>query len=175
MRLTFSTATPADARELAALHTAAADDLTARFGRGFWSMRTSEKGSLLHIRNERVVVARRGNRIVGTLNLPTKKPWAINISYFTSAKNPLYLTGMAVLPEMQRQGVGRSLLKEASKQARVLGMDAIRLDAFDGPAGAGPFYSKCGFTELAHVVYRKDPLIYYELVLDSRRSRTKTV
>jgi hypothetical protein len=43
--------------------------------------------------------------------------------------------------------------------------DAIRLDAFNADAGAGGFYRKCGFREVASVVYRNDPLLYFELVL----------
>jgi len=164
MKLTFSTASPADAVELAALHTAVAEDLTLRYGRGFWSHKTSEKGALLAIRSARVLVARRGKAIVGTLNLPTKKPWAIDVSYFTPVEKALYLTGMAVLPALQRRGIGRRLLKEAVKQARAWPAGAIRLDAFDAEVGAGGFYAKCGFREVAHVTYRKNPLIYFELV-----------
>jgi GNAT superfamily N-acetyltransferase len=167
MKLSISTASPADAIELAALHTAVAEDLTRRYGRGFWSTKTSEKGALLAMRNARVLVARRGKTVVGTLNLPTKKPWAIDVSYFTSVEKSLYLTGMAVIPAMQRQGIGRRLIKEAIKQARAWPADAIRLDAFDADAGAGEFYAKCGFREVARVVYRKNPLIYFELVLSN--------
>jgi hypothetical protein len=43
--------------------------------------------------------------------------------------------------------------------------DAIRLDAYDAEAGAGKFYAKCGFRERGRVVYRKTPLIYFELIL----------
>lgn len=165
MKLAISTATPADAVELAALHTAVAEDLTSRYGRGFWSTKTSEKGVLLAIRSARILVARRGKAIVGTLNLPTKKPWAIDVTYFTPVKKPLYLTGMAVVPVLQRQGIGRRLLKEAVKQARAWPAEAIRLDAYDADIGAGGFYARCGFREVAHVTYRKNPLIYFELVL----------
>ena len=44
--------------------------------------------------------------------------------------------------------------------------DALRLDAYDSPAGAGDFYLKCGFKERGRVVYRGDPLVYYELLLE---------
>jgi ribosomal protein S18 acetylase RimI-like enzyme len=162
MKVAISIASPADAIELAALHTAVAENLTRR---GFRSNKTSEKGALLAIRNSRVLVARRGKTIVGTLNLPTKKPWAIDVSYFTPVEQPLYLTGMAVAPALQRQGIGRRLIKEVIKQARAWPADAIRLDAFDHDTGAGGFYAKCGFREVARVTYRKTPLIYFELVL----------
>jgi len=165
MKITFSIAAQADAIELALLHTAVADDLTQRYGRGPWSSHTTEKGVLFGMRHSRVIVARRGKRIVGTLHLPTKKPWAIDVSYFTAVKKALYLISMAVLPEMQRQGIGRLLIEEAMTQARAWPANAIRLDAFDAEAGAGAFYAKCGFREVGRVTYRKAPLIYFEMLL----------
>jgi GNAT superfamily N-acetyltransferase len=165
MKLSFSVAELTDASALAALHSAVAEDLTRRYGRGPWSSLTTEQGVLFAMRHSRVVVARKGKNIVGTLHLPTKKPWAIDVSYFTPVKKALYLTGMAVTPTLQRQGIGRKLLEEAAKQARAWPADAIRLDAFDANAGAGTFYAKCGFREVGRVTYRKAPLIYFELLL----------
>src|SRR5580658_939286 len=165
MKLSFPIAMRADAPVLAALHCAVAEDLTKRYGRGPWSWRTTEKGVLLAMRRSLVLVARRGKIIVGTLHLPAKKPWAIDVSYFTPVEKAIYLIGMAVLPVMQGQGIGRQLIKEAVKQVRVWPADAIRLDAFDTEAGAGAFYAKCGFREVGRVVYRKAPLIYFEMVL----------
>ena len=43
--------------------------------------------------------------------------------------------------------------------------DAIFLDAYDAEAGAGEFYAKCGFVEVAHVSYRGVPLVYYQMLL----------
>lgn len=165
MRISVSLGKASDAPALAALHTSVAEDLTRRFGRGVWSWKTSERGSLLTLRNSLVLVARRGKIIVGTLNLSTKKSWAIDTSYFTPLEKVIYLTGMAVTPEMQCNGIGTRLIHEAVRRVRSWPADAIRLDAFDNPAGAGEFYAKCGFREVARVVYRKDPLIYYELQL----------
>ncbi len=165
MKLRFFIAVQSDAPELAALHTAANADLTKRFGQGVWSSVATEKGMLFNMRHNRVIIARRGNRIVGTLNLQTKKPWAIDVSYFTPVKKALYLTGMAVVPAMQKQGIGRALLEEAAKITRKWPADAIRLDAWDADAGAGPYYAKCGYRELAHTSYKENPLIYFELVL----------
>jgi GNAT superfamily N-acetyltransferase len=165
MKLSFSVATRTDAPVLAALHCAVAEDLTKRYGRGPWSWRTTEKGVLFSMRHARVLVARKGKTIVGTLHLPTKKPWAIDVSYFMPVEKALYLISMAVLPDLQRQGIGRELIKEAVEQARAWPVGAIRLDAFDAEAGAGAFYAKCGFREVGRVTYRKAPLIYFEMVL----------
>jgi GNAT superfamily N-acetyltransferase len=117
------------------------------------------------MRHSQVVVARKGKNIVGTMRLATKKPWAIDASYFTPVKKAIYLTHMAVIPAQQRQGIGQALLKEAAKQARAWPADAVRLDAFDADAGAGGFYAKCGFRECGRKTYRKAPLVYFEMLL----------
>jgi GNAT superfamily N-acetyltransferase len=119
------------------------------------------------MRHARVVIARKREIIVGTLRLANKKPWAIDVSYFTPVKKAIYLTSMAVLPKLQRQGIGRLLIEEAVAQARAWPADAIRLDAFDADAGADGFYARCSFRETARVVYKKNPLIYFELILSS--------
>jgi GNAT superfamily N-acetyltransferase len=167
IKLSFSIATEADAPELAVLHTAVSEGLTRRYGRGVWSSAMTERGALVAIRHSRVLIARRGKKIVGTLNLQTKKPWAIDVSYYTPVKKALYLVGMAVLPAMQRRGIGRMLLEEAAQQTRAWPADVIRLDAFDADAGAGGFYAKCGLRETGRVIYRNTPLIYFELVLSA--------
>ncbi|MGA3048036.1 MAG: GNAT family N-acetyltransferase [Terracidiphilus sp.] len=170
MKLSFAAATPSDAPELAALHHATAEALTIRFGHGFWSSAPSERGILANMwkpRFSRTLIARANRSIVGTLRLATKKPWAIDTAYFTAAEKPLYLTGMAVHPDHQGKGVGRFLMQEAAAVARAWPADTIRLDAFDAAAGAGAFYAKCGFCEIAHVTYRNNPLVYFELALPS--------
>ena len=154
-----------DAAELGALHRAVSEDLTARYGQGPWSTGPSERAVLFHMRRGNVYVARSRGRVIAALTLSKRKPWAIDVKYFTAVERPLYLTGMAVTPGRQRRGVGRMCLDEARKIAKKWPGDAIRLDAFDAEAGAGEFYSKCGFREVGRTVYRVAPLIYFELVL----------
>jgi GNAT superfamily N-acetyltransferase len=163
--LRFAMANEADAAEIAALRTAAAQRLTEDFGRGHWSGAATEKGVLRAIRSSRVLVARRGRDVVATLTLATKKPWAIDPKYFTKVERPLYLTDMAVHPAVQRQGIGRQLLDDAASVARSWPADAIRLDSYDAAAGAGAFYAKCGLREVGRTKYRSTPLIYFELML----------
>jgi len=158
----LQTASPDDAVELALLHAAVADKLTRQYGQGPWSSSSSERALLFHMRISTVLVARRAGSIIATLRLQTKKPWAIDKSYFTPCKRPLYLTDMAVLPRAQRRGVGRRCLEDAMRVAESWPADALRLDAYDADAGAGEFYEKCGFTEVGRVVYRRTPLIYFE-------------
>ena len=164
MRFQFELATTGLAPALAELHTAVAGHLTRQFGAGPWSSKTSEKGVLLAMRTCKVFVAREGPEIVGTLRLTTKKPWAIDTSYFTTCDSPVYLLAMAIAPPHQRQGIGRKCLQAVQPIVRAWPADAIRLDAYDAPAGAGSFYARCGFTEVGRTTYRNAPLIYYELL-----------
>ena len=160
--LTPGVATEEDAAAIAAYRTRAAARLTAQHGIGHWSSPSTEKQVLRSMRKGRVVVARNGAGVLGSLTLVTKKPWAIDGAYFTEVRRPLYLLDMAVDPAAQRLGVGRFLLDEAERVARAWPAQAIRLDAYDAPAGAGAFYTKCGYEEKGRVVYRGVPLIYYE-------------
>jgi len=163
--LKFRDATVDDVPVIAGLHNAAAGALTARFGVGHWSTLVTERSAVLAQRHARVRVGRDGKRIVTVLRLATKKPWAIDVTYFTPVKRPLYLTGLSVAVSHQGQGLGRLALADARVVATDWPADAIRLDAYDHAAGAGSFYVRCGYEERGHVVYKGDPLVYYELLL----------
>ena len=166
MNLSVILASPAAASEIARVKNAAADDLTARYGKGHWSYQCTEKSVLGGMTDKSFqFAALLDGRVVGTLQLAYKKPWAIDIRYFTDLKQAVYLTGMAVLPELQGKGIGRYMLGEVADRARMFSAGAIRLDAYDAPAGAGDFYVKCGYRETGRVVCRTVPLIYYERVL----------
>lgn len=165
MKILITTASDADAPAITALRTSVAEHLTRQFGKGHWSSSATEKSVLRSIKTSRVLVMRDDQEIIGTLTLATKKPWAIDLSYFKSVKRPLHLIDMAVSPDRQRGGIGRRLLEEAKAVARAWPSEAIRLDAYDSDAGAGPFYAKCGFTEVGRKTYRGTPLIYFELLL----------
>ena len=166
VRPRFSDATDRDVAAIAALRNATAGALTARFGAGHWSTLTSERSAALELKHARVRVGRAGKRILTVLRLATKKPWAIDVDYFTRVRTPLYLTGMAVSVAHQGRGLGRQALADAREVAAAWPANAIRLDAYDHESGAGPFYRSCGFEERGRVEYRGTPLIYYELLLD---------
>jgi predicted N-acetyltransferase YhbS len=143
---------------------AAANRLTRDFGDGHWSAHTNEASVIRDIRASRVIVARVAGVVVGTVTLQTRRPWAIDVTYFTPSAKVVYLTNMAVVPERQRSGIGRALLDEALAQARAVPFDAIRLDAYDAPAGAGEFYRRCGYRHVGGKFYRGVPLMYFELM-----------
>jgi GNAT superfamily N-acetyltransferase len=155
-----------DVAAIAGLQNAAAGALTHRFGEGHWSTMVTERGVELSLRRGRGRVGIADKKIVSVLHLATKKPWSIDISCFTPVERPLYLTGMTIAVQQQGKGVGRLALDDALTVARGWPADSIRLDAYDTEAGAGSFYGKCGFTERGRVVYRGNPLVYYERLLN---------
>jgi GNAT superfamily N-acetyltransferase len=165
MSISFDDAGDDDAGALTALHAHATADLTTRFGPGPWSHALVVRRIDAAPGRARVRVGRIDGDIVTALRLQTRKPWAIDIARFTPAVRPLYLTAMVVAVRVQGRGLGRAALDDALAIARGWPADAIRLDAYDAPAGAGGFYAKCGYAERGRAVYRNAPLIYYERLL----------
>jgi len=163
MNLGVVDAKEADIARIAALRNAAGEDLARRFAVRVPCV--SEAAVQRGLSMSRTLVACSGDAIVATLRLATKKPWAIDVSYFTKVERAIYLHDMAVDPDLQRQGIGRALVAEAKAIARSWPAHSIRLDAYDAPHGAGGFYARCGFSEMGRVTYRKTQLIYFELLL----------
>lgn len=166
-KLSFVSAIEEDIPTITSIHNACSHKLTAQHGKGHWTYESTDKGVRFAMTRpkSKLLVAKNGNEVLGTLVLATKKPWAIDTNYFTPVKQPLYLTGMAVHPQWQRKGIGSFMLKEIIAVATQWPAQAIRLDAYDHAAGAGAFYSKCGYTERGHVSYKGNPLIYFEWLL----------
>jgi len=170
MALVFRFATKSDIPALLELRLAVDAEQQRRFGNNRWTTTITEKSIARGLKSSRVLIARRGRRIVATLRMEMKKPWATDLGYFTPVVKAIYLHDVDVSPPLQRSGVGRRLIERAKAVARAWPVDAIRVDAYDGAAGAGPFYGKCGFTELGRTVYRSVPLVYYEFVLTAQGS-----
>lgn len=165
MRTKLEIAKPEDAAEIASLWVAASETLTAKHGEGPWSRQRTAKGVLYEMRSASVYVLRRRKQVIASLTLGMKKPWAIDRIYFSKCQRPLYLTSMAVAPDWQRQGIGRRCMDAVAKLVKQWPGDAIRLDAYDAPAGAGEFYRQCGLREVGRASFRNVPLIYFEWLL----------
>ncbi len=166
MQLTFDRARPEDAPAIAAIRIAAAEHLTAKFGRGPWSWAATIDSVERSMRTPLVLLARADHSVVATFRLQTRKPWAITLDAFVPVRRALYLVDMAVDPEVQRQGVGRACLDEAARRATAWPASAIRLDAYDSPAGASGFYERCGYRNVGRSHFRGIALRYFERVLD---------
>lgn len=164
--LSFEFAAENDIPALLRLRLAVEADQARRFGTDRWATTINEKGITRGLKTSRVLVARDHGRIIGALRMDTKKPWAIDLQYFTPVGRAVYLHDVDVDPTVQQSGIGRQLLERAKMVAAEWPVDAIRLDAYDGASGGGPFYTKCGFTEVGRAVYRRVPLVYFEFLID---------
>jgi predicted N-acetyltransferase YhbS len=118
MPLTFRLATDADIPALLALRRAVGSDQERRFGHDRWTTTISERSIARGLRFSRVLVALDRRRIVGTLRMEARKPWAIDLRYFTAVPKAVYLHDVDVAPERQRTGIGRALVEHAKVEAR---------------------------------------------------------
>lgn len=165
MPLKLQSATAADVPDLVEMRNAVNQHLASQFQGIPRASVVTEKGVSFAMSRATVLVARYRKKPIATLGLSTRKPWAIDASYFSPSAAVLYLTDMAVHPRHQRKGVGAECMRLAVEHARRWPATAIRLDAYDAVYGAGDFYHKCGFREVGRATYRSAPLIYFELVL----------
>lgn len=169
MEVIFGDAIADDIEAIAALHVRTARMLGEEFGEGPWARPLTVRRLDVVPGRASIRVGRREGAIVCALRLQTKKPWAIDVSYFTPALRPLYLVNMVVAPSSQRRGIGRAALEDAREVARQWPAQAIRLDAWGAAAGAGPFYERCGYVRRGYAIYRGTPLVYYELLVGASR------
>ena len=60
-------------------------------------------------------------------------------------RNHGYISVVAVVPELQRRGVGGTLVQTAVRYLRELGLETVRIDAFTDADAAVGLYLKVGF------------------------------
>jgi GNAT superfamily N-acetyltransferase len=161
MPIDLEPAVAEDVPALVELRAAVNRRLEQQHGRGYWSVPLTEAGARLAMRRAKVYVLRGKSGLMATLALSTRKPWAIDKICFPPVKSALYLTAMAVDPDCQGQGIGRACIAACLRVAAAWPAQAVRLDAYDHAAGAGPFYAKCGFGQVGRAVYRNVPLLYF--------------
>lgn len=69
---------------------------------------------------------------------------------------------MMVSPAVEGTGVARLLIERLEAQARTLGFDSIRLDAFTHNPRAIEFYQLAGYRNAGPVLFRKGAFICFE-------------
>jgi GNAT superfamily N-acetyltransferase len=67
---------------------------------------------------------------------------AFDLKYFDCDAKAVYLGDVEVSPKCQGQGIGSQLMAAVIEHARAWPVDAVRTSAYDGAAGAGPFYAE---------------------------------
>lgn len=165
MAIEIVRATPDDAGAIAAVRNAAAEHLTTVHGGGPWSMHISTDAVRATLDTPATMVARLEGEVVGTLRLQEDRPRSIAIADFTPVTRPLYVVDVAVLPNYQRQGLGRQLMASAYDVAIAWPAGSLRLDTFADGASASAFYDRCGYRCVARHLYHDVPLAFYERVI----------
>jgi len=176
MKLTIEEATPNDVAEILALRLEVDARMQERYGNDRWAPPISEGSVLRFFKGPRtrksdgetlikILVGKSRGEIVALTRMQTKKPWAFDLKYFTSGANAVYLGNVEVSPKYQGRGFGIQLMAAVVDHARAWPVNAVRTSAYDGVAGAGAFYAKCGFREVGRVTYRTIPMIFFEMIL----------
>ena len=145
MALSFRFATQSDIPALLKLRLAVDADQAERFGKNRWSTTINEKSVARGLKSSRVLLARRHGRIIGTLRMETKKPWAIDLRYFTPVAKAVYLPTSMWIRSCGDQ-VSDVSLSSARKLLRASGLsgrfastrmtDRRVADRFTGSAGS---------------------------------------
>lgn len=166
MKITIRAAKHDDAETIHAIRTSAAEALTDAFGTGHWShvatLRTLER----HTVDRDLFVVENAGTAIATFELTSKKPGFYSKTWFADPAAPaIYLFNMAVDKTSQRNGFGRKIMAEMEATAAADGKYALRLDAYDAPAGAGTFYEKCGYSLVHSGSFNRVALCYYEKIL----------
>jgi ribosomal protein S18 acetylase RimI-like enzyme len=87
---------------------------------------------------EGVLVAVRDGRVAGWVKLSAATP-------LPSSTHVKMINGLAVEPEQQRVGVGRTLVEAAVERARVLAARKVSLRVLGDNGTARRLYERCGF------------------------------
>lgn len=146
-----------------AILAASSEELARIHGPGRWGQTVKlgafKRGVLLRA----LYLATCGDEPVGTFCLARRRPSFYAPTLFAQPEAPAsYLSSMAVAPGVQRQGVGRWCLAQAERLAARQRLAYVRLDAYEGPAGAGPFYEKSGYRAVGRVPLVGAALIVFE-------------
>ena len=96
----------------------------------------------LESENNETWIAERDGHCLGYLTCVVQRRDA---TPFSPPRAHLYVDALAVSPEAQRQGVGRTLMRHAESRARELGLDRVRLDVRNANPKAIGFYEALGY------------------------------
>ena len=155
-----------DDSEIERVHTirrACARDLGVRFGPGHWATCTSLQHLQKEAERKDLFVVYHHREIVATFALTDEPPEFFDVRNFQHPDDPaLYLSSMAVTPTLQCHGIGRWCMQQIDAITIAGGCLSIRFDAYDSPAGAGPFYEHCGYQPRGQIVFNRVPLILFE-------------
>ena len=131
--LDLRNASPADADDVAALlqalgYPCETEDAMERIA------------SILHNDRQALVLARNDGAVCGLIALDF-------MYYLPLGTTTCRITAMVVTPEAQGRGVGRQLLREAERRARIGGAARLEITSGSQRTDAHAFYKACGYSD----------------------------
>ena len=135
-----------------------------------WNEHYPDKVSFVNdIGNEELFVYCNNVKVVACISLCNKMDEVYKPVHWKSInKNNLYIHRLAVHPDFQKKGVGKSLMDFAENYAKVNGFVSVRLDTFSENKRNLKFYESRGYQRLDGIYFPKQsefPFYCYELIL----------
>ncbi|HLX56601.1 MAG TPA: GNAT family N-acetyltransferase [Ktedonobacteraceae bacterium] len=126
-------------------------DMKVRLGLGHWDPPYPLELMRKSVEERSVYAVHNDEQLVATFTVGTQAPTYYRTipgvweSWDAAGEPALYANRLAVLPEIQGQGIGTWCMQEYERIARVEGYEAIRLDAYDKHLRLLAWYEKLGY------------------------------
>lgn len=153
----------ADAEAVDHIHCQSSAEITARLGPGHWTHGSNVAGVRRSIRQRGVYLVARGEENVASFTVGGRFPrfWPPSLWQAPDAE-ALGVFGIAVLPPLQRQGIGTWVMRRIEDMARERGCRFVRLDAYEENPRSVAFYRKLGYQERGRLVVNGVPILCFE-------------
>lgn len=101
-------------------------------------------------------------QIVGTVSLPSKKPFYYPKEIFSDTQKSWYICRLAVSRKFNGQGIGAQILKEIEEEAKKKGVKVLRLDVVKDNPFLSSYYEKHGFNTILEADVFDAPSVFME-------------
>lgn len=132
-------------------HREAWERVSMRSHQDSWPRRRAQYLEWLAEPGSFVLVARRGDQLIGYLLVATQEA---DETYMMGERQAEIET-LAVLPGERGVGIGSALMDEAERLLRVAGIRDVLVATMHGNDAAQRFYERRGFTPFVHINYRR--------------------
>ena len=135
-----------------------------------WNEHYPDKASFINdVRNDELFVYCFGEKVVACISLCNEMDKVYEpVHWKTINNNNLYVHRLAVHPDFQKKGLGKSLMDFAEKYAKDKRYVSVRLDTFSENKRNLKFYESRGYHRLDGIYFPKQskfPFYCYELIL----------
>jgi len=156
----------ADAEAVNAVYCQSSAEVTARLGQGHWTHNSNVAAVREGMRERGVFLVHSGGQAVASFAIGGDLPrfWPPSIWRVPEAdpEEVLGVFGLAVVPPLQRQGIGTWAMRQIEDIARERGCRFVRLDAYEENPRSVAFYRRLGYDERGRLVVNGVPILCFE-------------